>query len=138
MLGPINHVGIAVPDVDEAVATYQRLFDVTDVSDPIVMEAQGVKVRFINTPQGQIELLEPYGEQSPVRKFLEKFPMGGQHHVCFEVEDIWIAKEQMERRGASVLNEPRLGAHGTLVIFLHPKDAHGTLIELMETPKGPH
>lgn len=136
-LGPINHVGIAVPDVDEAVATYQRLFDASDVSEAIIMEEQGVRVRFVNTPRGQVELLEPWGEASPVTKFLERNPAGGQHHICFEVPDIYEAKAAMEARGARVLNEPRIGAHGTLVIFLHPKDAHGTLIELMETPKEP-
>jgi methylmalonyl-CoA/ethylmalonyl-CoA epimerase len=135
MLGPINHVGIAVPDVDAAVRTYERLFDAQNASEPIIMEEQGVRVRFIDTPQGQLELLEPYGDKSPVIRFLERFPNGGQHHICFEVEDIHAAKAEMEKRGATVLNEPRIGAHGTPVIFLHPKDVHGTLIELMESPK---
>jgi len=86
----------------------------------------------------QIELIEPLGEASPLHNFLAKNPAGGQHHVCFEVPDIHQAKAEMEARGAKVLGEPRIGAHGTLVIFLHPKDMGGVLVELMETPEGEH
>jgi methylmalonyl-CoA/ethylmalonyl-CoA epimerase len=93
-------------------------------------------VAFINIPNSQIELIEPLGDASPIIKFLEKNPQGGQHHVCFEVVEIHAAKAEMERRGATVLGEPRIGAHGTPVIFVHPKNSNGVLIELMETPKG--
>ena len=89
----------------------------------------------MNLPNSQIELIEPLGESSPILNFLKKNPKGGQHHVCFEVEDIHAAKAEMEAKGATVLNEPRIGAHGTLIIFVHPKNSDGVLIELMETPK---
>jgi methylmalonyl-CoA/ethylmalonyl-CoA epimerase len=92
----------------------------------------------VNVANSQIELIEPLGENSPIRKFLEKNPSGGQHHVCFEVADIYAARDEMVRRGATVLNEPRIGAHGTPIIFVHPKNSNGVLIELMETPKGAH
>ncbi len=101
------------------------------------MPAQGVRVGFINLPNTQLEIIEPLGEKSPIINFLEKNPKGGQHHVCFEVPDIHEAKAEMEKKGAKVLGEPRIGAHGTMVIFIHPKDSDGVLIELMETPKRP-
>ena len=137
-LGPMNHVGIAVPDVKAAAAHYGKVFGVTDISDMLVLPEQGVKVIFVNAPTGQLELIEPYDASSPITKFLERNPKGGQHHVCFEVADIHVAKADMEAKGVRVLNEPRLGAHGTPIIFLHPKDMGGVLIELMETPKGDH
>ena len=135
LIGPLNHVGVAVPSIAEAVKPYRDLFGITDITEPKDLPAQGVTYAFVNTPSGQIELIQPYGENSPIEKFLQKNPKGGQHHVCFEVEDIHAAKAYVEEKGATVLNEPRIGAHGTLVIFIHPKDFTGVLIELMETPK---
>jgi methylmalonyl-CoA/ethylmalonyl-CoA epimerase len=135
MIGRVNHIGIAVPSVSEAMETYRRLYGATDFVQPFDMPAQGVKVAFVNLPNTQLELIEPLGDSSPILKFLEKNPKGGQHHVCFEVADIHEAKDEMKRRGATVLGEPRIGAHGTLVIFIHPKDSDGVLVELMETPK---
>ena len=137
-LGPINHVGIAVPDVLAAADMYRRVFNATEISDLIDLPSQSVKVIFVDTPAGQVELIEPWDENSPISKFLEKNPLGGQHHVCFEVADIHKAKAEMEAKGVRVLNEPRIGAHGTLIIFLHPKDMGGVLIELMETPEHDH
>jgi len=137
-LGPINHVGIAVPDVMAAAERYRVVFNCKVISDLIELPEQGVKVIFVDTPAGQVELIEPLGETSPIHKFLEKNPLGGQHHLCFEVADIHKAKAEMEAKGVRVLNEPRIGAHGTLIIFLHPKDIGGVLIELMETPREHH
>jgi methylmalonyl-CoA/ethylmalonyl-CoA epimerase len=138
MIGRLNHVGVAVPSIEAAKATYRDLYGVGDaaITETKDMPAQGVRVAFVNLPNSQIELIEPLGEASPIIKFLEKNPQGGQHHVCFEVADIHVAKAEMAARGATVLGEPRIGAHGTLVIFVHPKNSNGVLIELMETPKG--
>lgn len=133
-LGPLNHVGVAVPDMDAAIAFYRDVLGATKITDPKILAPQGVSFAFVDLPSGQVELIEPYGETSPILKFLERNPKGGQHHVCFEVEDIHAAKTIMESRGLRVLGEPRIGAHGTLVVFLHPGDAGGVLIELMETP----
>lgn len=138
MLGPLNHVGVAVPDIDKAIAMYREKFGVTDISEPKDLPPQGVTYAFVNLPSGQVELIQPYGDKSPVTKFLEKNPKGGQHHICFEVEDIHEASVTMAERGMRVLNEPRIGAHGTLVVFLHPSDVGGVLIELMESPKEDH
>jgi methylmalonyl-CoA/ethylmalonyl-CoA epimerase len=104
------------------------------------MPEQGVWVCFVDLPNSQIELIEPYGDGSPIHGFLAKNPKGGQHHVCFEVEDIIATRDEMQAKGATVLNDgkPRIGAHGVPVIFLHPKDMGGVLVELMETPKGAH
>jgi methylmalonyl-CoA/ethylmalonyl-CoA epimerase len=95
-------------------------------------------VCFVDAPNSQIELIEPLGANSPLAKFLEKNPAGGQHHVCFEVPEINAAKAQLEARGARVLGEPRIGAHGTPVFFVHPKDMGGLLVEIMESPVAPH
>ncbi len=137
-IGPLNHVGIAVPDIEDAMETYRTLYGATDITTPFDMPAQGVKVCFVNLPNSQIELIEPLNEASPIWKFIEKNPKGGQHHVCFEVEDIHEAVAAMTERGATVLGEPRIGAHGTPIVFVHPKNSNGVLIELMETPKGEH
>ena len=134
-LGPMNHVGVAVPDIETAITFYRDIMGVTDITQPEVLAPQGVKFAFVNLPTGQVELIEPYGDRSPITKFLERNPKGGQHHMCFEVDDIHAAKAIMEKRGMRVLSEPRMGAHGTLVVFLHPSDAGGVLIELMETHK---
>ena len=137
-LGPMNHIGVAVPDIEKAIAFYRDVMGVTDITEPQILAPQGVSFAFVNLPTGQVELIEPYGDTSPILKFLERNPKGGQHHVCFEVADIHHAKTIMENRGMHVLGEPRIGAHGTHVIFLHPSDSGGVLIELMETPKSDH
>lgn len=135
MIGPLNHVGVAVPSIEKAIDTYQNLYNVTDISKIGEMPDQGVRFCFVNLPNSQIELIEPLGDNSPIQNFLEKNPKGGQHHICFEVKDIHEAKKEMEDKGATVLNEPRIGAHGTPIIFIHPKNSDGVLIELMETPR---
>ena len=134
MIGPFNHVGIAVPNIGTAIDFYRNMLGATDITEPKALVPQGVTYAFVTLPSGQVELIEPYGEDSPILKFLERNPKGGQHHVCFEVDNIHDAKATMEMRGMRVLNEPHIGAHGTLVIFLHPGDSGGVLIELMETP----
>ena len=133
-LGPLNHVGVAVPDIEAAVETYRTLYGVTDITEPFDMPERGLKVCFVNLPNSQIELIEPLHDKTAITKFLTKNAAGGQHHICFEVADINQAVEVMTARGATVLGEPRIGAHGTPVIFVHPKNTHGCLIELMETP----
>lgn len=140
MIGRLNHVGVAVPSIEKAKATYRDLYGVPEsaITETRELAAQGVKFAFVNLPNSQIELIEPLGDDSPIKKFIEKNPQGGQHHVCFEVENIYAARDEMVVRGAKVLNEPRIGAHGTPIIFVHPKDSNGVLIELMETPKGAH
>ena len=128
MVGPLNHVGVAVPSIEKAAKTYKDLYDIIDITEPAEMPAQGVRFCFVNLPNSQIELIEPLGDDSPITNFLEKNPKGGQHHICFEVDDINIAKREMEEKGATVQNEPRIGAHGTPVIFIHPKNTDGVLI----------
>ena len=135
-LGRLNHVGVATPSIEKSVAMYRERMGAEVVREPFDLPAQGVRVCFVDTPNSQIELIEPLGENSPIVKFLEKNPLGGQHHVCFEVPDIHAAKADFEAKGARVLGEPRIGAHGTLVFFVHPKDMGGVLTELMESPKG--
>lgn len=137
-IGPLNHVGIAVPSLEKAMETYRTLYGATDITTPFDMPAQGVKVCFVNLPNSQIELIEPLDEASPIWNFIQKNPKGGQHHICFEVTDIYEAVDVMKERGATVLGEPRIGAHGTPIIFVHPKNSNGVLIELMETPKEAH
>ena len=138
MIGKLNHVGVATPSIDASVAMYRDVLGATSITDKWAMPEQGVWVCFVNLPNAQIELIEPYGDKSPITAFLEKNPKGGQHHVCFEVEDIIAARDEMKAKGATVLGEPRIGAHGTPVIFVHPKDMGGVLVELMETPKEAH
>lgn len=138
MIGKLNHVGVATPSIDDSVKMYRDLLGATSVTDKWAMPEQGVWVCFVNLPNSQIELIEPYSETSPIKAFLEKNPKGGQHHVCFEVEDIYAARDEMKAKGATVLGEPRIGAHGTPIIFVHPKDMGGVLVELMETPKEAH
>jgi methylmalonyl-CoA/ethylmalonyl-CoA epimerase len=135
--GRLNHVGIATPSIDAAVALYRDRLGATVIGAPFDLPAQGVRVCFVDTPNSQIELLEPLGDDSPIARFLAKNPAGGQHHICFEVPDVVVAKADLEAGGATVLGEPRIGAHGTPVIFVHPKDMGGVLVELMETP-GAH
>jgi methylmalonyl-CoA/ethylmalonyl-CoA epimerase len=137
-IGRLNHVGVATPSIERSVALYRDLLGATKIHAPFDLPPQGVRVCFVDTPNSQIELIEPLGADSPIHKFLEKNPAGGQHHVCFEVPDIHEAKAEMEAKGAKVLGAPRIGAHGTPVIFVHPRDMGGVLVELMETPKEAH
>ena len=138
MIGRLNHIGIATPSIEASVAMYREFMGATSVTEKWAMPEQGVWVCFVNLPNSQIELIEPYGDKSPIHAFLEKNPKGGQHHVCFEVPDIYAARDDMKTKGATVLGEPRIGAHGTPVIFIHPKNMGGVLVELMETPKEAH
>jgi methylmalonyl-CoA/ethylmalonyl-CoA epimerase len=140
MIGRLNHVGVAVPSIDAAKATYRDLYGVPEsaITETRELPEQGVRFAFVNVSNSQIELIEPLGDDSPIRKFIEKNPRGGQHHICFEVADIYAARDEMVVRGARVLNEPRIGAHGTPIIFIDPKNSDGVLIELMETPKASH
>jgi methylmalonyl-CoA/ethylmalonyl-CoA epimerase len=137
MIGRLNHVGVATPSIASSVELYREMLGATAVSETRALEEQGVYVCFVDLPNSQIELIEPLGDNSPLRGFLEKNPLGGQHHVCFEVPDILAARDDMKAKGATVLNngEPRIGAHGVPVIFVHPKNMGGVLVELMETPK---
>ena len=136
MIGRLNHVGVATPSIDEALKVYRDLLGATSVTEKKPMPAFGVTVCFVDLENSQIELLEPLGEDSVISPFLSKNPRGGQHHVCFEVPDILAARDEMRAKGASVLGtgEPRIGAHGVPVIFVHPKDMGGVLVELMQTP----
>jgi methylmalonyl-CoA/ethylmalonyl-CoA epimerase len=140
MIGKLNHVGVATPSIADSQVLYRDLFGATDITPRTAIPEQGVWVSFVNLPNAQIELIEPYGETSPIHVFLAKNPKGGQHHVCFEVPDILAARDEMRAKGAVVLGtgEPRLGAHGVPVIFLHPKGTGGVLVELMEEPKADH
>jgi methylmalonyl-CoA/ethylmalonyl-CoA epimerase len=134
-LGRLNHVGVATPSIEQSLELYRNLFDAKPHGEPFDLPAQGVRVCFVDTPNSQIELIEPLGETSPIVKFLEKNPLGGQHHVCFEVLDIDAAKAEFEAKGARILGEPRIGAHGTPIFFVHPKDMGGVLTEIMESPR---
>jgi len=138
ILGRLNHVGVATQSIEQSIAMYRYLLGATQIAEPFDLPAQKVRVCFVDTPNSQIELLEPLGEESPIARFLAKNPAGGQHHLCFEVPDIRAAIAEVTAKGATVLGEPRLGAHGTPVIFLHPKGTGGVLIELMESPKEAH
>ena len=131
MIGRLNHVAIAVPDLAAASALYAGTLG-AKVSAPIAQPKHGVTVVFVELPNTKIELLHPLGEQSPIAGFLERNPSGGVHHVCFEVDDILAARDRLKNAGARVLGdgEPKIGAHDKPVLFLHPKDFIGTLIEL--------
>jgi methylmalonyl-CoA/ethylmalonyl-CoA epimerase len=137
-LGRLNHVGVATPSIENSVALYRDLLGATRIHEPFDLPPQGVRVCFVDTPNSQIELIEPLGPDSPLHGFLARNPAGGQHHICFEVPDIHEAKAEMEAKGAKVLGEPRIGAHGTPVIFVHPRAMGGVLVELMEAPKEAH
>lgn len=140
MIGKLNHVGVATPSIEESWRLYRDVMGISDITPRRALPEQGVWVSFVNLPNAQIELIEPLGEASPIHGFLAKNPRGGQHHVCFEVEDILAARDEMRAKGATVLGsgEPRIGAHGVPVIFVHPKDMGGVLVELMETPTAGH
>ena len=131
MIGRLNHVAIAVPDLAAGVKLYAETLGAT-VSAPQAEPTHGVTVVFIELPNTKVELLEPLGENSPIAAFLEKSPAGGIHHICYEVEDILTARDRLKAQGARVLGdgEPKIGAHGKPVLFLHPKDFNGTLVEL--------
>ena len=137
-LGRLNHVGIATRSIDDSLDHYRRTMGAEVTMEPFDLPAQGVKVCFIDTSNSQIELIEPLGDNSPVMKFLEKNPLGGQHHVCFEVDDIEAARTHFEGIGKRILGPTRTGAHGTPIFFLHPKDMEGVLTEIMESPKQAH
>ena len=131
MIGRLNHVAIAVPDLIQAAAQYKQMLGAS-VGEPQDEPDHGVTVIFIELPNTKIELLQPLGDNSPINAFLEKNPSGGIHHVCFEVQDIIKARDHLSSEGARILGsgEPKIGAHGKPVLFLHPKDFTGTLIEL--------
>ena len=133
MLGRLNHVAIAVPDLNAASSRYRDTLCAT-VSEPQELPEHGVRVVFVELPNTKVELLEPLGEDSPIASFLNRNPDGGMHHICYEVEDIVAARDHVREQGGRVLGdgEPKIGAHGKPVLFLHPKDFCGTLIELEE------
>lgn len=133
MIGRLNHVAIVVPDLAAAAALYAATFGAA-VSSPVDLPAHGVSLVFVDLPNSKIELMTPLGAGSPVRAFLDRNPAGGLHHVCYEVENLRAARDQLIASGLCVLGsgEPSLGAHGSPVLFLHPKDTLGTLIELEE------
>ena len=136
-LGRLNHVGVAIPDMDAAIAFYRDTLGASEISEPFEMPEQGVKVCFVDTPDGgtQVELLAPLSIDSPVAGFLAKNPLGGQHHLCFEVPDIQAARAEFDGQGKRILGPTRLGAHGTPIFFVHPKDMNGILTEIMESPR---
>ena len=140
-LGRLNHIGVATPSIADSIVHYRDVMGATDITEPFDLPEQGVKVCFVTTPTHsgmdgtQIELIEPLGEGSAIRGFLEKNPLGGQHHVCFEVPDIAAAREWFEGQGKRILGPTRIGAHGTPIFFVHPKDMGGMLTEIMETPR---
>jgi methylmalonyl-CoA/ethylmalonyl-CoA epimerase len=131
MIGKLNHVAIAVPDLDKAARTYRETLGAR-VSPPTDEPAHGVTVVFVELPNTKIELLHPLGDNSPIAKFLERNPDGGMHHLCYEVDDIFSARDTLKAQGARVLGdgEPKIGAHGKPVLFLHPKDFCGALVEI--------
>ena len=143
-LGRLNHIGIATPSIAGSIAFYRDVMGATNIGEPFDLPAIGVKICFIDTPTGsgmdgtQIELIEPLPGDVTFTSFLAKNPQGGQHHVCYEVPDIHAAKAEFEALGKRILGEVRIGAHGTPIFFVHPKDMQGILTEIMETPKTAH
>jgi methylmalonyl-CoA/ethylmalonyl-CoA epimerase len=131
MIGRLNHVAIVVPDLDAAARVYRETLGAR-VSAPLPLPEHGVTTVFVELPNTKIELLQPLGEASPIAKFLAANPSGGMHHVCYEVDDILVARDRLQAAGARVLGdgEPKTGAHGKPVLFLHPKDFNGCLVEL--------
>jgi methylmalonyl-CoA/ethylmalonyl-CoA epimerase len=140
MIGRLNHVGIATPSIEASWKLYRDVLGARSVTPKRALPEQGVWVSFVDLPNAQIELIEPLDEASPIAAFLARNPRGGQHHICFEVPDIIAARDEMRAKGAAVLGngEPRIGAHGVPVIFVHPKDMGGVLVELMAEPAEPH
>jgi methylmalonyl-CoA/ethylmalonyl-CoA epimerase len=143
-LGRLNHIGVATPSIENSIVFWRDVMGATHIHAPFDLPDQGVKVCFVDTPADgpnngtQIELIEPLPGNTSIAGFLEKNPQGGQHHLCFEVPDIHAAKAEFEAMGKRVLGEPRIGAHGTLIFFVHPRDMGGVLTEIMETPKEAH
>ena len=137
-LGRLNHVGVATPSIAESLEHYRTLFGAEPHGEPFDLPGQGVRVCFVDAPNAQIELIEPLGANSPIVKFLERNPEGGQHHLCFEVPDIDEARAWFDGQGCRILGPTRIGAHGTPIFFLHPKDMGGVLTEIMQSPKPAH
>ncbi len=142
-LGRLNHVGIATPSIADSIAFYRDVMGATKIHAPFDMPEQGVKVCFVDTPAvdgalngTQIELIEPLPGNGSIAAFLERNPQGGQHHICYEVPDIHAAKAWFEGQGKRILGDIRIGAHGTPIFFVHPKDMQGILTEIMEVPGG--
>ena len=147
-LGRLNHIGVATPSIADSIVFYRDVMGATKIHEPFDLPNQGVKVCFVDTPGPptgsgraelngtQIELVEPLPGNTSIAAFLEKNPAGGQHHMCYEVPDIHTAKAEFEAMGKRVLGEPRIGAHGTLIFFVHPKDMGGVLTEIMEVAEG--
>ena len=131
MIGRINHVAIAVPDVVAAARQWETMLGAT-VSEPQTLPEHGVRIVFVTSPNGKVEIMEPFGEASPIAGFLARHENGGMHHICYEVDDIVLASQSLQAAGARVLGDgtAKIGAHGNPVLFLHPKDFNGTLIEL--------
>jgi methylmalonyl-CoA/ethylmalonyl-CoA epimerase len=130
MIGRLNHVGVATPSIDQAIKLYRDVLGATKIGEKFKMQEQGVWVCFVDLPNSQIELIEPIDESSTITGFLKNNPLGGQHLLA--------ARDEMVAKGARVLGEPRIGAHGTPIIFVHPKDMGGMLVELMQTPEAAH
>ena len=147
-LGRLNHIGVATPSIADSIVFYREVMGATTIHAPFDLPEQGVRVCFVDTPTDssgsggmngtQIELIEPLPGNTSIQSFLDKNPQGGQHHVCYEVPEIHAAKAWFEGLGKRVLGEPRIGAHGTPIFFVHPRDMQGVLTEIMETPKGGH
>ncbi len=137
MIGRINHIAMVVPDLDLAVARWRDMLG-ADISAPNILEDHGARIVFVRSVNGHVELMEPYGEKSPISGFLQRNPDGGLHHICYEVNDIGLARQSLEAKGARILGDGliKMGAHGNPVLFLHPKDFNGTLIELEQTSGG--
>jgi methylmalonyl-CoA/ethylmalonyl-CoA epimerase len=132
MIGRVNHIAIAVPDLDAAAGAYRDVLGAT-VSEPTPLPEHGVTVRFVDLPNTTIELLQPLGDESPITPFIERNRAGGLHHVCYEVEDVAAACDALKRAGVRLLGEPKPGAHGKPVVFLHPGDFSGVLVELEQS-----
>ena len=132
-LGRLNHVGVATPSIEDSLVLYRDLMGGV-AGEPFDLIEQGVRVCFVDAPNCQVELIQPLDDRSPIANFLAKNPAGGQHHVCFEVPDIHAAIAGLNEAGKRTLGPPRVGAHGTPIVFLHPKDMGGVLVELMESP----
>lgn len=137
-LGRLNHVGVATPSIERSIALYRDLLGAEAIGAPFALLEQGVRVCFVDAPNTQIELIEPLSDTSPIAAFIAKNPAGGQHHVCYEVPDIGQAVAWFAAKGARMLGPPRIGAHGTPIFFVHPKDMGGVLTEFMETPEHDH
>ena len=135
-LGRLNHVGVATPDIEAAIAFWRDTMGATRIGAAFDMPEQGVRVCFVDTPDGgtQVELLAPLAQGSPIAAFLQRNPLGGQHHLAFEVADIHAAHQEFTALGKRILGPIRIGAHGTPVFFVHPRDMAGVLTEIMESP----